>query len=152
MSKQEDINTLAQTSNETPESSYLADLYTPEMVEWVIQQISCDFSPDLYAAYESETKLNADLRQKLSDSRVKVQRKEESRVREDAEWQRANQQLKTRNIDFQLRINAANDAKWEAENAAQQLRGAQEDLAETIEQQAEEMLKLKALLFDLQNA
>lgn len=49
--KADEVEALVACSTAAGKGSYLVDLFTPQLVDWVRQQINEDVSPDLFAAY-----------------------------------------------------------------------------------------------------
>lgn len=61
------LTNLAEDIHTAEASSYLASLFTPDLIGWVSNQINNDFPPDLYDYYQGEIIKNSDLTCKLSN-------------------------------------------------------------------------------------
>lgn len=152
MSKQQETAALAKMAMEQERGSYLEGLFTNDMVAWASQKIAQDFLPDLHAEYVAEMEQNQELRLEVSRLQSKVRSQKDSRNREEQAWKQGNENLqaelenaKAQSQRYLDQLSAVQTAKWEQ---AQELDAA-EAKAEKLEL---ELLKLKAKLFDLQNA
>ena len=149
MSKQKEINVLKQTAEATDPNSYLAGLYTESMVAWAAMMINQDFLPDIYGAYEREIGASSELRLELHEEKMRNQHIIAQRERDAVEAERKLEQVHDW-LENQTRLaNQALSRVGELEADLYLKQCENEELGEKLAERDDEILRLKAKMFDL---
>lgn len=146
--KADELDALEQLGK-LPDTWYLQGLFTADFCAWVSTQIQQDIIPDLYSAYLVKTgqwvergdevrKLEGDLRY-AAGKRDEINELLKAERDHSTGLQRLLNAERSDNADV---VSALRKDSGDAHRAAQELRG-------TVNAQAEEIIRLKAALYDL---
>lgn len=144
-SKADECAALQDLAANVPAGTYLKDLFTPELVDWVCHQISVnDFPPDLYGAFEHErTSNNAELTAaKASLSTANAQIESLTKRAESL-----NETIQHQNT----RIESLTDQLQASQSRFEQMWDDQEALQRELAEAETRIMQLKARLFDLEH-
>lgn len=143
-SKADEIKWIETVAGLVQTGTYLESFFQKDLVTWVCEQIKNDFPPEIWEYYRGEIEENG-------NARVAVQEME-TRL---ASAKSANAQLNENYQKLQEQINGVSASLRTANEKIQELVTknfyAEETHEKEIEAQAAEIMKLKAMIFDLEH-
>ncbi len=144
-SKADEISILKQSAACCAPGSYLAMLFTKEMVEWCAAQIQMDYAPDLYAALLTQNDASGKMHAQLNEKQRQIERHENTLVANDKLIAELRQELKEARETTAALIARGNEYLNRSLDLEEQLGLAQHTLQSEID-------RLKIKLFDLMDS
>jgi uncharacterized protein YdcH (DUF465 family) len=142
--KNEEIDALRALAAAIPDNTYLHDLFTPALVDWVAGQLQNDFPPDIYDLFEHEKTTNNAEAQKARADLTTANAQIESLTRRA---ESLNETIQHQNA----RIESLTDQLQASQSRFEQMWDDQENLQRELSEAEQKIIILKAKLFDLEH-
>lgn len=143
--KAEEIAALTELAENVAPGTYLADAFNKQFVDWVVAQIENDFPPDVMEHLAVDARRGAEAAQEVSRLEAELEKTKKY-------WEQDAENLHNQLDEQARRINTNEQMLRQAYQRANEAEELLVEAQSKVDQQAAEIIRLKAKLYDLMEA